>query len=66
MAKLLNQLLEKVNPEVIQAAQKQTEKEILNMRDNPDLPYLFVKQAFIAKAEKDAGKLESYSFGGDQ
>ena len=27
MAKLLNQLLEKVNPEVIQAAQKQTEKE---------------------------------------
>lgn len=66
MAKLLNQLLEKVNPEVIQAAQKQTEKEILNMGDNPDLPYLFANQAFIAKAEKDAGKLENYSFGGEQ
>ncbi len=32
------------------------------MEDNPDLPYEFVKQAIIAKAERDAGKLESYSF----
>jgi hypothetical protein len=33
------------------------------MEDNPDLPYGFVKQAIIAKAEKQAGKLEPYSFG---
>ncbi|WP_255558215.1 ParD-like family protein [Zhongshania aquimaris] len=33
------------------------------MEDNPDLPYEFVKQAIIAKAEKEAGKLESYDFG---
>ncbi len=33
------------------------------MEDNPDLPYKFVKQAIIAKAEKEAGKLEPYSFG---
>lgn len=33
------------------------------MEDNPDLPYEFVKQALIAKAEKDAGKLEPYEFG---
>lgn len=32
------------------------------MEDNPDLPYEFVKQAIIAKAEKEAGKLETYSF----
>lgn len=32
------------------------------MEDNPDLPYEFVKQAIIAKAEKEAGKLEHYSF----
>lgn len=32
------------------------------MEDNPDLPYEFVKQAIIAKAERDAGKLESYRF----
>lgn len=30
---------------------------------NPDLPYEFVKQAIISKAEKEAGKLEPYSFG---
>jgi hypothetical protein len=30
------------------------------MEDNPDLPYEFVKQAIIAKAEKEAGKLEAY------
>jgi hypothetical protein len=33
------------------------------MEDNPDLPYEFVRQAIIAKAEKEAGKLEEYSFG---
>lgn len=33
------------------------------MEDNPDLPYEFVKQAIISKAEKEAGKLEPYEFG---
>ena len=33
------------------------------MEDNPDLPYEFVKQAIIAKAEKEAGKPEAYEFG---
>ncbi|WP_133406272.1 TA system antitoxin ParD family protein [Parashewanella tropica] len=33
------------------------------MEDNPDLPYEFIKQAIIAQAETEAGKLESYSFG---
>jgi len=33
------------------------------MEDNPDLPYQFVRQAIIAKAEGDAGKLEAYDFG---
>jgi hypothetical protein len=33
------------------------------MEDNPDLPYKFVRQAIIAKAEKEAGKLEAYDFG---
>ncbi len=33
------------------------------MEDNPDLPYAFVKQAIIAKAEHQAGQLESYDFG---
>ncbi|CAM4104066.1 MULTISPECIES: TA system antitoxin ParD family protein [Vibrio] len=32
------------------------------MEDNPDLPYELVKQAITAKAEKDTGKLEAYSF----
>ena len=32
------------------------------MEDNPELPYEFVKQAIIAEAECEAGKLESYSF----
>ncbi|UJF17018.1 ParD-like family protein [Vibrio sp. SS-MA-C1-2] len=32
------------------------------MEDNPDLPYELVKQAIIAKAEKEAGKLEVYTF----
>lgn len=33
------------------------------MEDNPDLPYEFVRQAIIAKAEREAGKLEVYDFG---
>lgn len=33
------------------------------MEDNPDLPYEFVRQAIIAKAEREAGKLKSYDFG---
>ena len=33
------------------------------MEDNPGLPYEFVKQAIIAQAEKEAGKLEEYDFG---
>lgn len=33
------------------------------MEDNPDLSYEFVKQAIISKAEKEAGKLEDYTFG---
>ncbi|NIC36772.1 hypothetical protein HBJ58_08785 [Halomonas desiderata] len=33
------------------------------MEDNPDLPYEFVRQAIIAKAEREAGKLERYEFG---
>ena len=33
------------------------------MEDNPELPYKFVKQVIIAKAEKEAGKLETYDFG---
>lgn len=32
------------------------------MEANPDLPYEFVKQVLIAKTEKEAGKLEPYSF----
>ena len=31
------------------------------MEANPDLTYAFVKQSMIAKAEKDAGKLEPYT-----
>jgi len=33
------------------------------MESNPELPYEFVKDAIIADAEKQAGKLESYDFG---
>jgi hypothetical protein len=33
------------------------------MEDNPELPYEFVKDAVIAKAEKEAGELEGYCFG---
>ena len=33
------------------------------MEDNPELPYEFVKQAIIAKAESEAGQLESYPLG---
>lgn len=33
------------------------------MEENPTLSYEFVKNAIIAKAEKETGKLEEYSFG---
>jgi hypothetical protein len=33
------------------------------MEDNPELSYEFVRQVIISKAEKEAGKLESYHFG---
>lgn len=33
------------------------------MEDNADLPYEFVRQAIIAQAEREAGKLETYDFG---
>jgi hypothetical protein len=33
------------------------------MEDNPDVPYEFIKQAIIARAEREAEKLESYDFG---
>tara|TARA_B110000211_G_C13625890_1_gene355278 strand:- start:175 stop:441 length:267 start_codon:yes stop_codon:yes gene_type:complete len=33
------------------------------MKDNPDVPYEFIKQAIIARAEREAEKLESYDFG---
>lgn len=33
------------------------------MEDNPDLPYEFIKQAIISRAEIEAGKLEDYDFG---
>jgi len=33
------------------------------MEVNPDLLYEIVKQVIIAKAEKEAGKLETYNFG---
>ncbi len=33
------------------------------MEDNPDLPCEFVRQAIIAEAEREAGRLESYDFG---
>ena len=30
---------------------------------HPDLPYELVRQAIIAEAEREAGKLEAYDFG---
>lgn len=33
------------------------------MEDNPDLPYEFIEQAIISRAEIEAGKLEDYDFG---
>lgn len=54
MAKVLNQAT------LEQAAQKAKLTEI--PKANPDLPYEFVERAMTAKAEKDAGKLETYDF----
>nr|WP_320011283.1 hypothetical protein [uncultured Desulfobulbus sp.] len=33
------------------------------MEGTPDLPYEFIRQSIIAKAEKEANKLEEYTFG---
>ena len=55
MAKALN----RTTPNQIEHSAKTGEM----MEDNPDLPYAFVKPAIIAKAEKEAGKLEEYNFG---
>ncbi len=33
------------------------------MEDNPDLPYEFVKQVIVAKAEIEDGEYETYDFG---
>lgn len=31
--------------------------------DNPDLPYSFIKEILLAKAEMDDGELSTYEFG---
>ena len=33
------------------------------MEENPELSYKFVQDALLAKAERDSGQLEPYSFG---
>ena len=33
------------------------------MEDNPDLTYMFVRDALLSKAEADAGMVEAYTFG---
>ncbi len=67
--RLDDELIEKATI-IGRALSRSTPKQIENwakigemMEDNPDLPYELVRQAIIAKAEKEAGKLESYSFG---
>ena len=32
--------------------------------DNPDLPFIFIKDILISKAEADSGQLEEFRFGG--
>jgi hypothetical protein len=58
-AKIMAKALNRTAPKQIEHWAKIGEM----MEDNPDLPYEFVKQAIIAKAEKEAGKLEVYEFG---
>ena len=67
--RLDQQLIEKATI-IAKALDRTTPKQIEHwakigemMDDNPDLPYEFVKQAIIAKAEREAGKLETYDFG---
>ncbi|NYT74850.1 hypothetical protein HZU72_20875 [Halomonas sp. QX-2] len=67
--RLDQQLIEKATI-IAKALDRTTPKQIEHwakigemMEDNPDLPYEFVKQAIIAKAEREAGKLETYDFG---
>jgi hypothetical protein len=58
-AKIMAKALNRTAPKQIEHWAKIGEM----MEDNPDLPYEFVKQAIIAKAENEAGKLEVYEFG---
>ena len=58
-AKIMAKALNRTAPKQIEHWAKIGEM----MEDNPDLPYEFVKQAIIAKAEKEVGKLEVYEFG---
>jgi hypothetical protein len=58
-AKIMAKALNRTTPKQIEHWAKIGEM----MEDNPDLPYEFVKQAIIAKAEKETGKLEVYEFG---
>jgi predicted transcriptional regulator len=58
-AKIMAKALNRTAPKQIEHWAKIGEM----MEDTPDLPYEFVKQAIIAKAEKEAGKLEVYEFG---
>lgn len=67
--RLDQQLIEKATI-IAKALDRTTPKQIEHwakigemMEGNPDLPYEFVKQAIIAKAEREAGKLEPYDFG---
>lgn len=67
--RLDQQLIEKATI-IAKALDRTTPKQIEHwakigemMEDNPDLPYDFVKQTIIAKAEREAGKLETYDFG---
>ncbi|EHA17620.1 hypothetical protein [Halomonas sp. HAL1] len=58
-AAIIAKTLNRTTPEQIEHWAKIGEK----VEDNPDLPYEFVKQAIIAKTEREAGKLEPYDFG---
>ena len=58
-ATIIGKALHRTTPKLIEPWAKIGEI----MEDNPDLPYEFVRQAIISKAEKEAGKLEPYNFG---
>lgn len=65
----LNQELVEKAAIVAKAMNRSTSKQIEHwakigemMEDNSDLPYEFVRQAIIAKAGLETGKLEPYEF----